>query len=201
MMVIAFVKFSVSIMYLRESSFQNIWPRRFLRSESHSHVGFKKRCQSSKYESDLGQITRNVCSKLNRESGQSGNQQALGCRRNKRGGGNQVRGRAYNASMNVVEAAKDSSIVTGTFSLNDHFATVLFDSGADFSFISTKFAPILNMKPSIANPGYVIEIPDGKKVKVDRIIRGCKLELGSSLFTIDLIPLGHSSFDVIVGID
>ncbi|GJZ31256.1 reverse transcriptase domain-containing protein, partial [Tanacetum coccineum] len=126
---------------------------------------------------------------------------ALGWRRNERGGGNQVRGRAYNASMNAAEAAKDSSIVTGTFSLNDHFATVLFDSRADFSFISTKFAPILNMKPSIANPGYVIEIADGKKVKVDRIIHGCKLELGSSLFTIDLIPLGHGSFDVIVGMD
>ncbi|GJX54571.1 putative reverse transcriptase domain-containing protein [Tanacetum coccineum] len=129
------------------------------------------------------------------------NQLALRWCRNDRGGRNQVRGRAYNANMNAAEAAKDSSVVTGTFSLNDHFATVLFDSGADFSFISTKFAPILNMKPSIANPGYVIEIADGKKVKVDRIIRGCKLELGSSLFTIDLIPLGHGSFDVIVGMD
>ncbi|GJY96240.1 putative reverse transcriptase domain-containing protein [Tanacetum coccineum] len=45
--------------------------------------------------------------KLNRESGQSGNQLALGWRRNDRGGGNQVRGRAYNASMNAAEAAKD----------------------------------------------------------------------------------------------
>ncbi|GKB16830.1 putative reverse transcriptase domain-containing protein [Tanacetum coccineum] len=129
------------------------------------------------------------------------NQLALGWRRNDRRGGNQARGRAYNASMNAAEAAKDSSVVMGTFSLNDHFATVLFDSGADFSFISTEFAPILNVKPSIANPGYVIEIADSKKVKVDRIIRGCKLELGSSLFTIDLIPLEHGSFDVIVGMD
>ncbi|GJT07049.1 reverse transcriptase domain-containing protein [Tanacetum coccineum] len=126
--------------------------------------------------------------------------ESLGWRRNERGGGNQVRGRAYNASMNTAEAAMDSSVVTCTFSLNDHFATVLFDSGADFSFISTKFALILNMKPSITNPGYVIEIADGKKVKVDRIIRGCKLELGSSLFTIDLIPLGHV-FLRIVGMD
>nr|GFC13432.1 hypothetical protein [Tanacetum cinerariifolium] len=38
-------------------------------------------------------------------------------------------------------------------------------------------------------------------VEVDRIIRDCKLELGNSLFTIDLIPLGHGSFDVIVGMD
>ncbi|GJY84544.1 putative reverse transcriptase domain-containing protein [Tanacetum coccineum] len=67
---------------------------------------------------------------------------------------------------------------------------------ADFSFISTEFVSLLNVKPSIVNPGYVIEIADGKKVEVDRIIRGCKLELGNSLFTIDLIPLGHGSFDV-----
>ncbi|GJR74529.1 putative reverse transcriptase domain-containing protein [Tanacetum coccineum] len=148
--------------------------------------------QRACYECGDPNHLRNVCPKLNRESGQSGNQLALGWRRNDRGGGNQVRGRAYNASMNAAEAAKDSSVVTGTFSLNDHFATVLFDYGADFSFISTKFAPILNMKSNIANPGYVIEIADGKKVKADRIIRGCKLKLGSSLFTIDLIPLGHS---------
>ncbi|GJY40813.1 putative reverse transcriptase domain-containing protein [Tanacetum coccineum] len=133
--------------------------------------------QRACYECGDPNHLRNVCPKLNRESVQSGNQLALGWRRNERGGGNQVRGRVYNASMNAAEAAKDSIVVTGTFSLNDHFATVLFDSGADFSFISTKFVPILNMKPSIANPGYVIEIVDGKKVKVDRIIHGCKLEL------------------------
>ncbi|GJR10028.1 putative reverse transcriptase domain-containing protein [Tanacetum coccineum] len=51
------------------------------------------------------------------------------------------------------------------------------------------------------NPGYLIEVADGKKVEVDRVIRNCKLELGTSLFTIDLIPLGHGSFDVIVGMD
>ncbi|GJV09994.1 hypothetical protein Tco_1351535 [Tanacetum coccineum] len=46
----------------------------------------------------------------------------------------------------------------------------------DFSFISTEFAPLLNVKPSIVNPGYVIEVADGKKVEVDRVIRDCKLE-------------------------
>ncbi|GJS53396.1 reverse transcriptase domain-containing protein [Tanacetum coccineum] len=69
------------------------------------------------------------------------------------------------------------------------------------SFISTEFAPLLNVKPSIVNPGYVIEVADGKKVEVDRVIRDCKLELGSSLFSINLIPLGHGSFDVIMGMD
>ncbi|GJS27678.1 putative reverse transcriptase domain-containing protein [Tanacetum coccineum] len=57
------------------------------------------------------------------------------------------------------------------------------------------------MKPSIVSLGYVIEVANGKKEEVDRIIRDCKLELGNFIFTIDLIPLGHGSFDVIVGMD
>ncbi|GKB30476.1 hypothetical protein Tco_0869877 [Tanacetum coccineum] len=52
------------------------------------------------------------------------------------------------------------------------FATVLFDSGADFIFISTKFVHLLNVKPSTLRPGYVIEVANGKKVETDRIIRG-----------------------------
>ncbi|GJZ06313.1 putative reverse transcriptase domain-containing protein [Tanacetum coccineum] len=68
-------------------------------------------------------------------------------------------------------------------------------------FISTKFAPLLNEKPSIANLGYVIEVANGKKEEVDRIFHGCRLELGDSIFPIDLIPLGQGSFDVIVGMD
>ncbi|GKA55635.1 reverse transcriptase domain-containing protein [Tanacetum coccineum] len=72
---------------------------------------------------------------------------------------------------------------------------------ADFSFISTKFMPLLNVKPSILRPGYVIEVANGKKIETDRIIHWCILELGDSLFTIHLIPFGHGSFDVIIGMD
>ncbi|GJT36647.1 putative reverse transcriptase domain-containing protein [Tanacetum coccineum] len=64
-----------------------------------------------------------------------------------------------------------------------------------------RFALLLNVKPTIVSLGYIIEVANGKKEEVDRIIRDCKLELGNSLFTIDLIPLGHGSFDVIVGMD
>ncbi|GJX73831.1 reverse transcriptase domain-containing protein [Tanacetum coccineum] len=119
--------------------------------------------------------------------------------RNTRGNENRARGRAFN--VNAIDALQDPNVVTGTYSLNNLYATVLFDSGADFSFISTKFAPLLNEKPSIANPGYVIEVANGKKEEVDRIFRGCRLELGDSIFPIDLIPLGQGSFDVIVGMD
>ncbi|GJU86969.1 putative reverse transcriptase domain-containing protein, partial [Tanacetum coccineum] len=71
----------------------------------------------------------------------------------------------------VAEALQDPNVVMGTFSLNDHFAIVLFDSGADYSFISTKFLPLINMKPSAVSPGYEIEIANGVIVEANKIIR------------------------------
>nr|GEV63457.1 retrotransposon protein, putative, Ty3-gypsy subclass [Tanacetum cinerariifolium] len=139
------------------------------------------------------------CPKWNRGRNQSRNQLALEGNKNTRGNENRTRGRAFN--VNVVDALQDPNVVTSTYSLNNLYATMLFDSSADFSFISTKFTPLLNEKPSIANPRYVIEVVNGKKEEVDRIFRGCRLELGDSIFPIDLIPLGQGSFDVIVGMD
>ncbi|GKC97247.1 putative reverse transcriptase domain-containing protein, partial [Tanacetum coccineum] len=46
-----------------------------------------------------------------------------------------------------------------------------------------------------------IEVANGKKEEVDRIFHGCRLDLGDSIFLIDLIPLGQGSFYVIVGMD
>nr|GEY56252.1 reverse transcriptase domain-containing protein [Tanacetum cinerariifolium] len=46
------------------------------------------------------------------------------------------------------EARQDPNIVTGTFTLNDHYATTLFDSGANYSFVSTTFIPLLGIEPS-----------------------------------------------------
>ncbi|GJZ87279.1 putative reverse transcriptase domain-containing protein [Tanacetum coccineum] len=151
------------------------------------------------YECGSSEHLRNTCPKLNRAPGQAGNRLALEGNRNTQNNRNQARERAF--SVNAVDALQDPNVVMGTFSLNGHFATVLFDSRADFSFISTKFVPLLNVKPSIVSPGYVIEVANGKKEEVDRIIGDCKLELGNSLLTIDLIPLGHRSFDVIVRMD
>ncbi|GJU88021.1 reverse transcriptase domain-containing protein [Tanacetum coccineum] len=110
------------------------------------------------YECGSPNHFRNNCPKRYQGSGQPSNQLALKGNRNNRSNGNQVRGRAFNVNVNAMEAVQYPNVVMGTFSLNDHFVTILFDSGADFSFISTEFAPLLNVKPSIANPGYVIEV-------------------------------------------
>nr|GFB42772.1 reverse transcriptase domain-containing protein [Tanacetum cinerariifolium] len=99
-------------------------------------------------------------------TGQTRNPLALEGNRNTQNNRNQGRGMAFN--RNAVEALQDPKFVMGTFSLNNQFAIVLFDSGADFSFISINFAPLLNVKPCIVNPGYMIEIVDGESVEVDR---------------------------------
>nr|GEW11311.1 hypothetical protein [Tanacetum cinerariifolium] len=112
---------------------------------------------------------------------------------------NRVQGRAF--TLGVAEAPQDSNVVTSTFSLNDHFAIVLFDCGVDYSFISTNYLPLIDIKPSIINPGYEIEIASDVKVVTNIIVRGCRIELEGHTFIIDLISFGHGSFDVIIGMD
>ncbi|GJR95866.1 putative reverse transcriptase domain-containing protein [Tanacetum coccineum] len=96
------------------------------------------------------------------------------------------------------EARQDPNIVTGMFTLNNHFATTLFDSGADYSFVSTTFIPLLGIEPSELGFSYEIEIASGQLVKIDKVIKGCKLEIEGHVFDINLIPFGHGSFDVII---
>ncbi|GJU57463.1 putative nucleotidyltransferase, ribonuclease H [Tanacetum coccineum] len=88
-----------------------------------------------------------------------------------------------------------------TFSLNNHYATTLFDSGADYSFVSTTFVPLLDIEPSNLGFSYEIEIASGQLIEISKVIQGCKLEIEGHIFDIDLIPFGHRSFDVIVGMD
>ncbi|GJS84207.1 putative reverse transcriptase domain-containing protein [Tanacetum coccineum] len=113
--------------------------------------------------------------------------------------GNQARGRAF--MLGAEEARHDPNIVTGTFTLNNHFVTTLFDSGADYSFVSTTFISLLGLEPSDLGFRYEIEIASGQLVEIDKVIKGCKLEIEGHVFDIDLIPFGHGSFDVIIGMD
>ncbi|GJY43757.1 putative reverse transcriptase domain-containing protein [Tanacetum coccineum] len=112
---------------------------------------------------------------------------------------NQARGRAF--MLGAEEACQDPNIMTGTFTLNNHFATTLFDSGADYSFISTTFIPLLGIEPNELCFRYEIKIASGQLVEIDKVINRCKLEIKGHVFDIDLIPFWHGSFEVIIGMD
>ncbi|GJS86688.1 putative reverse transcriptase domain-containing protein [Tanacetum coccineum] len=103
--------------------------------------------------------------------------------------------------LGAEEARQDPNIVTGTFTLNNHFSTTLFDSSADYSFVSTTFIPLLGLEPSELGFKYEIEIASRQLVEIDKVIKGCKLEIEGHAFDIDLIPFGHGSFDMIIGMD
>ncbi|GJX97368.1 putative reverse transcriptase domain-containing protein [Tanacetum coccineum] len=66
-------------------------------------------------------------------------------------------------------------------------------------FVSTTFIPILGIEPSNLGFSYEIEIASGQLIEINKVIRGCKLEIEGYVFDIDLIPFGHGSFDMIIG--
>nr|GEZ47806.1 hypothetical protein [Tanacetum cinerariifolium] len=57
------------------------------------------------------------------------------------------------------------------------------------------------IEPSELGFRYEIEIASEKLVKINKVIKGCKLEIEGHFFDIDLIPFRHLSFDVIIGMD
>ncbi|GJZ21342.1 putative reverse transcriptase domain-containing protein [Tanacetum coccineum] len=95
----------------------------------------------------------------------------------------------------------DSNVVTGTFLLNDRYASILFDTGADRSFVSTTFSSLIDITPTTLDHYYDVELADGKIIGINTIIRGCTLNLLNHPFNINLMPVELGSFDVIVGMD
>ncbi|GJU80941.1 putative reverse transcriptase domain-containing protein [Tanacetum coccineum] len=109
-----------------------------------------------------------------------------------------ARGRAY---VVVENPQQNPNVVTGTFLLNDHYACILFDSGAEKSFVSSAFTHFINITPATLNTSYEVELADGKVVSTNTILRSCTLVLLNHVFKIDLLPTRLGSFDVIIGMD
>ncbi|GJV22676.1 putative ribonuclease H-like domain-containing protein [Tanacetum coccineum] len=99
------------------------------------------------------------------------------------------------------DANPGSNVVTGTFLLNNHYASVLFDSGADRSFVSTTFGTLLDIIPDTLDVSYAIELADERIAKTNTVLRGYTIGLLGHLFNIDLMPIELGSFDFIIGMD
>ncbi|GKB98359.1 reverse transcriptase domain-containing protein [Tanacetum coccineum] len=112
---------------------------------------------------------------------------------------NNAHGRAY--LLRDKNAHQDPNVVTGTFLLNQHLARVLFDSGADKSFVSISLASMLNILPITLDTTYDIEMANGNLVGTNTVIQGCTLILLNQPFKIDLMPIKLGSFDVVIGMD
>ncbi|GJW66068.1 putative reverse transcriptase domain-containing protein [Tanacetum coccineum] len=79
--------------------------------------------------------------------------------------------------------------------------------GAGHAAFTDRFHELARLVPHFVTPKsrmierYEIEIASGQLVEIDKVIKGCKLEIEGHIFDIDLIPFGHESFDVIIGMD
>ncbi|GKA48110.1 putative reverse transcriptase domain-containing protein, partial [Tanacetum coccineum] len=119
-----------------------------------------------------------------------------------RGNGNEngtAQGRAY--ALGGRDASPDSNVITGTFLLNNRYAKILFDTGADRSFVSSTFSALIDITPTTLENHYDVELADGKIIGVNTIIRDCTLNFMNHPFNIDLMPVPLGSFDVIIGMD
>ncbi|GKC28682.1 putative reverse transcriptase domain-containing protein [Tanacetum coccineum] len=110
----------------------------------------------------------------------------------------EARGRAY--------AIKDAepqgpNRVTGTFLLNNRYASVLFYPGSDRSFVDTRFSSMLDINPVKIDTSYEVDLADGRIVNTNTILKGCTLNLVNHLFEIDLMSIQLGTFNVIIGMD
>ncbi|GJT67475.1 reverse transcriptase domain-containing protein [Tanacetum coccineum] len=112
---------------------------------------------------------------------------------------NNAQGRAY--MLRDRNAHQNPNVVTGMFLLNQHLARVLFDSGADKSFVSISLASKLNIPPITIDTFYDIEMADRNLVSTNTIIQGAILTLLNQPFEIDLMPIKVGSFDIVIGMD
>ncbi|GKB17446.1 reverse transcriptase domain-containing protein [Tanacetum coccineum] len=92
----------------------------------------------------------------------------------------------------------DSNVITGTFLLNNRYASILFDTGADRSFVSTAFSSQTDITPSTLDHYYDVELADGRILRLNAIIRGCTLNFLNHPFNIDLMLVELGSLDVII---
>ncbi|GJS37893.1 putative reverse transcriptase domain-containing protein [Tanacetum coccineum] len=110
-----------------------------------------------------------------------------------------ARGKAY--VLGGGDANPSSNTVMDTFLLNEYHAYMLFDSGADRSFVSNTFSTLLDIIPSALDVSYTVELADGRTSETNTMLRGCTLGLLGHPFNIDLMPIDLGSFDVIIGMD
>ncbi|GJW40378.1 putative reverse transcriptase domain-containing protein [Tanacetum coccineum] len=116
---------------------------------------------------------RKDCPKLRNQNHRNKTRNKNGNKTKNQTGGNKATTRAY--AIGGGGANPDSNVVMGTFLLNKCYASMLFDSGADRSFVSCTFSALLDVAPSTLDT--------------------------SHSFDIDLMPVELGSFDVIIGMD
>nr|GEX59738.1 putative reverse transcriptase domain-containing protein [Tanacetum cinerariifolium] len=155
-------------------------------------------CKGRPAASNNNNNTNNQNNNNNNNQRAQGEMQGNGNQGNRAGNGNAV-ARAY--TVGTARTNPNSNVVMGTFLLNNRYASILFDIGADRSFVSTAFSSLIDIILTTLDHGYDVELADSRIIWVNTLIRGCTLNFLNHPFNIDLMPIEMGSFDVIIGMD
>jgi hypothetical protein len=98
----------------------------------------------------------------------------------------------------LAELPEGEPIMTGTFTVFNNPALILFDSGASHNFISQSFS-IKCQLPFIHTKGAIMIATHGGKIASHQIVRQAPIKMGTKLFKTDLIILGLENVDIILG--
>ena len=109
-----------------------------------------------------------------------------------------IRGRSFQMTKSEAEALPD--VVTGTFLINSLHAKVLFDSGANFSFVSPSFALYARMNSVPLVEKLVVDTANGHE-SVSCVFKNCIIMIKDCELPIRLFPMPMKEFDVVVGMD
>ncbi|GKE70490.1 putative reverse transcriptase domain-containing protein [Tanacetum coccineum] len=163
------------------------WDDHSRNNNNNNHNNPNKRHETARvYTAGLGHY-KNECRKLrNQETGGNAGNQEPTKNQGNQANGRGARGRIYAVGKRA--AQEDPNIVMGTFLLNNRYATILFDTGADKSFVSTTFSALLDNAPTALDIAYEVELANGNVKRYHTIIicdeKVVRLPYGNEFLTI-----------------
>ncbi|XP_070031906.1 uncharacterized protein [Nicotiana tomentosiformis] len=80
-------------------------------------------------------------------------------------------------------------------------ASMLFDPRSTYSYVSSYFAPYMDMTRGSLDIHFYVSTPIGDSIMVDRVYRSCVVTIKGYETRIDLLLLNMIHFEVIFGID
>ncbi|XP_070013373.1 uncharacterized protein [Nicotiana sylvestris] len=124
------------------------------------------------------------------------------------GGGQAGRGRPkgesqarYYALSARMEAVASDFVIIGIVPICHRDASVLFDLGSTYSYVSSYFASYLGVsRDSLSSPVYVSKHV-GDSIIIDRVYRSCLVVISGFETRADLLLPSMVDFDIILGMD
>ncbi|XP_015159293.1 uncharacterized protein [Solanum tuberosum] len=112
-----------------------------------------------------------------------------------------TRGGAQGGSLARTAAEASDDVIAGMLLLCHQPATVIFDLGSTFSYVSIYFVPRLGMRSESLAELIHVSTPVGESLVLDQVLRSCLMTIQGYDTRVDLILLDMVDFDVILGKD